>query len=201
MVGNRYCFDEYVQCNQWVEEDGDVCETKPSFMKVFCRLSCGVCTPTFSFPWCQDRNTECGYWASIGECQKNEPYMLVQCKRSCSQCPIDPILIQEQRQQEEGEGGPFFPNKGYYRVIEKKYHSSNAFTQGLTYSSNNGILYESIGNYGESEIRKIDPNTGKYNVTDFLDCFSIDLEKKEKALLCFNLWSTLLFSHTLSISL
>ena len=38
-------------------------------------------------------------------------------------------------------------------------HDKNAFTQGLTFE--NGFLYESIGGYGASSLRKVEPNTGK----------------------------------------
>lgn len=38
-------------------------------------------------------------------------------------------------------------------------HDETAYTQGLFYY--HGYLYESIGLYGQSEFRKLDPNTGK----------------------------------------
>lgn len=38
-------------------------------------------------------------------------------------------------------------------------HQESAYTQGLFYYK--GYLYESIGLYGQSEFRKLDPNTGK----------------------------------------
>jgi hypothetical protein len=160
-VANRYCFDKYGQCAGWVEEErniqgGNLCESNPSFLKVVCRLSCGVCTPTHSFPWCQDFNMECGYWASIGECERNAPYMVVNCKRSCNQCPLDPIQRHVQLQHESGA-----PQMGDYIILKKIHHSANSFTQGLTYNNYTGILYESIGNYGKSEIRAVDPKTGK----------------------------------------
>jgi len=160
-VANRYCFDKYDQCARWVEEErniqgGNICESNPSFLKVVCRLSCGVCTPTNSFPWCQDYNIECGYWASIGECNRNEPYMVANCKRSCNQCPLDPIQRHVQLQHVSGA-----PKMGDYIILQKIRHGANSFTQGLTYNNYTGMLYESIGNYGKSEIRAVDPKTGK----------------------------------------
>src|ERR1700748_846733 len=45
-------------------------------------------------------------------------------------------------------------------VVEKKYpHDTSAYTEGLLYQD--GYLYESGGNYGESDLRKVDVNTGK----------------------------------------
>ena len=35
---------------------------------------------------CSDQNTNCAYWASIGECQNNPDYMLTYCKQSCGKC-------------------------------------------------------------------------------------------------------------------
>lgn len=46
-----------------------------------------------------------------------------------------------------------------FRVIEKKKHRTNAFTQGLIY--HDGILYESTGLYGESSVSKIEYENSK----------------------------------------
>lgn len=35
---------------------------------------------------CVDENENCGFWASIGECEKNPAYMLSQCALSCRSC-------------------------------------------------------------------------------------------------------------------
>jgi len=35
---------------------------------------------------CGDSNTNCPYWASVGECSKNPSYMLPNCKKSCDTC-------------------------------------------------------------------------------------------------------------------
>merc|ERR1712168_732921 len=32
---------------------------------------------------CKDKNDNCGYWSSIGECQKNPTYMHRNCRKSC----------------------------------------------------------------------------------------------------------------------
>jgi len=143
--GDPYCFDDHVKCHAWASR-GE-CESNPSYMKVSCRLSCGVCIPTSSFPWCQDLNSACGYWASQGFCETNRPFMLGNCARSCGQCPVDPlqnklVLVKE------------------YKLLEKIYHNTDAFTQGLTYG--HGTIYESTGNYAKSEVRKVDPQTGKF---------------------------------------
>lgn len=46
-----------------------------------------------------------------------------------------------------------------YNIVKAYPHDRRAFTQGLVF--NNGILYESAGNYEESTLRKVDLNTGK----------------------------------------
>lgn len=54
-------------------------------------------------------------------------------------------------------------------VVEKKFpHDVTSYTEGLLYQD--GYLYESAGNYGESDLRKVDLNTGKVvQKTDKLD--------------------------------
>jgi len=47
----------------------------------------------------------------------------------------------------------------HYKVIRKYPHDTTAFTQGLEFYK--GVLYEGTGEYGESQVRKLDLNTGK----------------------------------------
>eukprot|EP00966_Prymnesium_polylepis_P080340 1861010-Prymnesium_polylepis.3 len=35
---------------------------------------------------CEDTNTECANWASLGECEKNPRYMLQSCTNACGSC-------------------------------------------------------------------------------------------------------------------
>lgn len=46
-----------------------------------------------------------------------------------------------------------------YQVVNEFPHDPAAFTEGLQFVD--GILYESTGEYGTSDIRKVDPKTGK----------------------------------------
>lgn len=46
-----------------------------------------------------------------------------------------------------------------YNVVKEYKHDSDAFTQGLVFD--NGFLYESTGQYGESTLRKVEIETGK----------------------------------------
>lgn len=46
-----------------------------------------------------------------------------------------------------------------YDVVKAYSHDSKAFTQGLVI--NNGVFYESTGEYGESSLRKVEIETGK----------------------------------------
>lgn len=46
-----------------------------------------------------------------------------------------------------------------YKIVKTYPHDPGAFTQGLVYD--NGFFYESTGRYGSSELRKVEPETGK----------------------------------------
>ncbi|MCW8312469.1 glutaminyl-peptide cyclotransferase [Sphingobacterium thalpophilum] len=46
-----------------------------------------------------------------------------------------------------------------FEVVNKYPHDTTAFTQGLQFAD--GVLYESNGRYGESNLRKVDLKTGK----------------------------------------
>jgi glutamine cyclotransferase len=46
-----------------------------------------------------------------------------------------------------------------YKVIKTFPHDTSSYTEGLLYLD--GYLYESAGNYGASDLRKVDLNTGK----------------------------------------
>ena len=37
---------------------------------------------------CVEKSTNCSWWASIGECEKNPNYMLHNCKKSCGTCEV-----------------------------------------------------------------------------------------------------------------
>lgn len=47
-----------------------------------------------------------------------------------------------------------------YRVVARYAHDPQAFTQGLYYEVATGILYESVGRYGLSDVRKVELKTG-----------------------------------------
>ena len=46
-----------------------------------------------------------------------------------------------------------------YEIVNTFKHDSKAFTQGLVFY--NGFFYESTGEYGDSTLRKVEPQTGK----------------------------------------
>ena len=48
-----------------------------------------------------------------------------------------------------------------YEILEEMQHDKKSFTQGLTYNTDNGMLYESVGLYKKSKIRQLDPTTGE----------------------------------------
>ena len=51
-----------------------------------------------------------------------------------------------------------FPKFFTYQIVESFPHDVNAFTQGLVFE--NGVFFESTGQYGSSSLRKVDPPTG-----------------------------------------
>ena len=86
------CENNHPSCNYWAGI-GE-CEANPGYMLKKCKKSCQVCgsasttitTTTAETPNCKDDNTNCQYWASVGECNANPNYMLVKCKKSCEAC-------------------------------------------------------------------------------------------------------------------
>jgi hypothetical protein len=44
---------------------------------------------------CQDKTSQCEYWAEVGECKDNPTYMSSRCPRSCQSCPdqLEEILM------------------------------------------------------------------------------------------------------------
>jgi glutamine cyclotransferase len=51
------------------------------------------------------------------------------------------------------------PKRNSYRVIKSYPHDQGAFTQGLVFED--GIFYEGTGQIGSSNLRKVEPETGK----------------------------------------
>ena len=76
------CHDLDRSCGAWARR-GE-CDRNPSYMHVFCRPSCDLCTPPP--PGCRDNVDQCAFWARNGECFKNPSYMHVMCKLSCDTC-------------------------------------------------------------------------------------------------------------------
>jgi len=87
-AGDDTCFDKHAMCYKWAET-GDCSTTNPAYqyMSSECRLSCELCTPTFSAT-CKDRHKTCSSWASEGECENNPDYMLEYCAESCQLCSM-----------------------------------------------------------------------------------------------------------------
>ena len=46
-----------------------------------------------------------------------------------------------------------------YKILKQYIHDPTAFTEGLLYKD--GVLFESTGNYGSSDVRKVELETGK----------------------------------------
>ena len=51
------------------------------------------------------------------------------------------------------------PGNQRYRVVGRLPHDATAFTQGLVFAD--GVFYESTGLYGQSSLRKVDPESGR----------------------------------------
>jgi glutaminyl-peptide cyclotransferase len=48
---------------------------------------------------------------------------------------------------------------GTIEILERLPHDREAYTQGLVFTD--GVLYESTGKYGDSDVRRVDPTTGE----------------------------------------
>lgn len=69
--------------------------------------------------------------------------------------------VKERRAGDErpgSESGPVIAERRPVRVVRVVPHDPEAFTQGLLWW--NGSLWESTGQYGSSEVRRVDPETG-----------------------------------------
>jgi glutamine cyclotransferase len=51
------------------------------------------------------------------------------------------------------------PDSTQFHIVSQAYHDPSAYTQGLIWDDS--VFYESTGLYGHSEIRKVDPRTGR----------------------------------------
>merc|ERR1712232_711101 len=82
------CVDSNPSCSAWAAS-GE-CERNPSYMKLSCKKSCGLCPPGNSPALAPtsgaDTDTSCSAWAASGECKHNPSYMRRFCKESCSLC-------------------------------------------------------------------------------------------------------------------
>lgn len=58
------------------------------------------------------------------------------------------------------------PSRLTYELVERTPHKTDASTQGLLL--HNGVYYESTGGYGESTLRRVDPDSGELLKRKFL---------------------------------
>ena len=100
------CVDRDENCGAWASQEE--CERNPAFMLSWCARTCGACViapsprptgptnrptanptanPTPAQP-CEDRDRNCGAWASQEECERNPAFMLSWCARTCGACVV-----------------------------------------------------------------------------------------------------------------
>merc|ERR1712003_94402 len=83
---NPSCQDSQQDCKYWASI-GE-CSRNSAYMSQNCKAACNKCGSTSNptnptnpeNPSCQDRQQDCKYWASIGECSRNSAYMSQNCK-------------------------------------------------------------------------------------------------------------------------
>ncbi|XGW14088.1 hypothetical protein V3C99_000411, partial [Haemonchus contortus] len=80
------CYNEQQCCALWASR-GE-CSRNPTYMNLWCKASCGVCTPTTYdlSTECSDRSARCAEWAQRGECRSNPAWMTENCRQSCNAC-------------------------------------------------------------------------------------------------------------------
>ena len=57
-------------------------------------------------PECLDHNSQCPYWAAIGECQSNPGFMLNNCPVTCKMCQSETCKDELDDCAERSRGGP-----------------------------------------------------------------------------------------------
>ncbi|VDO99455.1 unnamed protein product [Heligmosomoides polygyrus] len=80
------CFNEQQCCAIWA--NSGECRRNPSYMNLWCKASCGICTPrTYNLNVeCSNRSPQCSGWANRGECSNNPAWMTENCRQSCNRC-------------------------------------------------------------------------------------------------------------------
>ncbi|XP_046543783.1 LOW QUALITY PROTEIN: uncharacterized protein LOC124253973 [Haliotis rubra] len=94
--GPTSCRDLSRYCNYWSRIGHCNSYSYRTYMATNCRASCNLCSSrtntatsssrTSSNVTCRDTNGSCSYWARIGECSRNRPYMHQNCRASCRLC-------------------------------------------------------------------------------------------------------------------
>jgi len=97
------CLDRTQSCKTW-KRKGFCINQYAKYMKVNCRLSCGLCgggggenrvqeaaaaaVTTQLHQACEDSNRYCGTWSDMGFCTKgvHKAYVKAQCKKTCEVC-------------------------------------------------------------------------------------------------------------------
>lgn len=97
--------DAHEQCGYWASI-GE-CERNARYMIKSCPAACGECKAdagiipedtvtggtsdgeTMEEGQCKDMHEKCDSWAREGECDKNPKYMLLNCMKSCLNCPAE----------------------------------------------------------------------------------------------------------------
>ncbi|XP_074656527.1 blastula protease 10-like [Tubulanus polymorphus] len=63
-------------------------------------------------PPCVNNNSQCQYWADIGECKKNPAYMLPNCRVSCGTCPGQTTTTANPNCLDNNDQCPYWANIG-----------------------------------------------------------------------------------------
>lgn len=91
----KVCKDYHLRCHVWAEL-GE-CAENPTNMRRYCPLSCDICKDPNGDAagigdddsLCVDKEEQCAYWASRGECSANPGFMHKGCAKSCGTCEIN----------------------------------------------------------------------------------------------------------------
>eukprot|EP00038_Savillea_parva_P027121 m.57645 g.57645 ORF g.57645 m.57645 type:complete len:376 (-) comp7779_c0_seq1:2444-3571(-) len=80
-------------------------------------------------PECVDKEPNCAYWASSGECEKNKGYMVLNCPKACEFCDSAELLDPDNRCKRGADVQPEIPEVGGLSAIFERLTTDPEFVE------------------------------------------------------------------------